>query len=232
MSPKRDTTTNNNEQTGPTSHAAPQNHDEKRRSHILDTTCALIQRYGYHRTTMDDIARCAGMSKKTLYLVFPSKESLVEQLLLDHLFSPLHITPNPSICSDLDSQLLGFITQLSQQMMNEKFLGLIRTVIGETTRSPLIAQLMSKLFHLSGQNFSINQWLLIQKQAGRLAFDDIDEAADHLFGLTIGVPFLTCLAHCAPPPSHNDVQFQRTLQRGIQIFLNEYRVITPPSSHH
>ncbi|MEO7453354.1 MAG: TetR/AcrR family transcriptional regulator [Fimbriimonadales bacterium] len=43
---------------------------------ILDATDTLMQRYGFRKMTMDDIAREAGISKRTIYTHFPSKEEV------------------------------------------------------------------------------------------------------------------------------------------------------------
>jgi AcrR family transcriptional regulator len=43
---------------------------------ILDAADRLIGRYGYKKTTMDDLAREAGIGKGTIYLYFPSKEEV------------------------------------------------------------------------------------------------------------------------------------------------------------
>lgn len=43
---------------------------------ILDAMDTLMARYGYRKTTMDDLAREAGISKRTIYLYFPSKEEV------------------------------------------------------------------------------------------------------------------------------------------------------------
>lgn len=40
-------------------------------------------RYGYRRTTMDDIARRVGLSRPTLYLTFPNKEAIFRAVVED-----------------------------------------------------------------------------------------------------------------------------------------------------
>ena len=40
------------------------------RDTILDAADGLIQRFGYQKTTVDDIAREAGIGKGTIYLHF------------------------------------------------------------------------------------------------------------------------------------------------------------------
>ena len=46
------------------------------RDRILDAAERLLARFGYKKTTMEDIAREAGLGKRTLYLHFPSKEAV------------------------------------------------------------------------------------------------------------------------------------------------------------
>ncbi|MFE1600522.1 TetR/AcrR family transcriptional regulator [Methylobacterium sp. ID0610] len=51
-----------------------------RRSHILDAAQACFTRAGFHRTTMQDIAREAAMSPANIYRYFASKEAVVTGL--------------------------------------------------------------------------------------------------------------------------------------------------------
>lgn len=47
------------------------------RDTILDTARALLARHGYRKTSVEDVAREAGLSRRTLYLYFPSKQELI-----------------------------------------------------------------------------------------------------------------------------------------------------------
>ncbi|HCD88791.1 MAG TPA: TetR/AcrR family transcriptional regulator, partial [Algoriphagus sp.] len=47
------------------------------REKILDVAIEQFSRYGVRNTTMDDIARMMGISKKTLYQEFKDKKELV-----------------------------------------------------------------------------------------------------------------------------------------------------------
>jgi AcrR family transcriptional regulator len=51
-----------------------------RRARILDAAERCFVRAGFHRTTMDDICKEAGISPGALYVYFDSKESLIEGL--------------------------------------------------------------------------------------------------------------------------------------------------------
>lgn len=46
------------------------------RDAILDAAGTLLGRYGYTKTTMDDLAREAGVARRTLYLHFQSKDEI------------------------------------------------------------------------------------------------------------------------------------------------------------
>jgi AcrR family transcriptional regulator len=46
------------------------------RKSVIEAAEALIGRYGYKKTTVDDIAQSAGIAKGTVYLYFKSKEEI------------------------------------------------------------------------------------------------------------------------------------------------------------
>jgi AcrR family transcriptional regulator len=53
--------------------------DDKRAA-ILDAALILFGRYGFRRTSVDDIARHAGIAKGTVYLYFATKEEIFQAL--------------------------------------------------------------------------------------------------------------------------------------------------------
>lgn len=48
------------------------------REAILDAATAVFARYGFRKTSMDDIARAVGLSRQGLYLHFANKEALFQ----------------------------------------------------------------------------------------------------------------------------------------------------------
>jgi AcrR family transcriptional regulator len=65
---------------------------EERRAAILDSALTVFSRRGYHASSIDDIAREAGVSKALIYEHFASKQDLYAELLEQHagvLFSAL-----------------------------------------------------------------------------------------------------------------------------------------------
>ena len=63
--------------------------DDRRRA-ILECAARLFHHYGHSKTTVADIAREAQMGVGTFYLVFPSKEAIVEELSSSAHFRVLH----------------------------------------------------------------------------------------------------------------------------------------------
>jgi AcrR family transcriptional regulator len=55
---------------------------QERAHRILDAAAELIQRWGYKKTAVDDIARLAGVAKGTIYLHWKTREDLFMALLL------------------------------------------------------------------------------------------------------------------------------------------------------
>jgi AcrR family transcriptional regulator len=57
--------------------------DERQRERaILDVTAGLLLRHGYNKFTMSDVADAVGLNRRLVYLLFPSKDALVEAAIL------------------------------------------------------------------------------------------------------------------------------------------------------
>src|SRR5262245_17612627 len=54
----------------------------QRAEHILDTAAALLVRWGFRKTTVDDVARAAGVAKGTIYLHWKDKNELFRAALM------------------------------------------------------------------------------------------------------------------------------------------------------
>src|ERR1700759_4713665 len=54
---------------------------QDRRSALLEAASGVFMRYGFKKTSMDDLARAAGISRQGLYLHFPTKEALFREVV-------------------------------------------------------------------------------------------------------------------------------------------------------
>jgi TetR/AcrR family fatty acid metabolism transcriptional regulator len=56
--------------------------DSEKRNQVLTLAKKRFERFGFSKTTVDEIARDAGISKRTLYQEFESKEKILEELFM------------------------------------------------------------------------------------------------------------------------------------------------------
>lgn len=54
---------------------------EERERRILDAAAELLQKWGYRKTTLEDIARTAGVAKGTIYLSWKTREEIFMALI-------------------------------------------------------------------------------------------------------------------------------------------------------
>jgi AcrR family transcriptional regulator len=54
---------------------------DSRQSTVLDAALGVFSRYGYRKTSMDEVAHAAGISRQGLYLQFANKEELFRRTL-------------------------------------------------------------------------------------------------------------------------------------------------------
>jgi TetR/AcrR family transcriptional regulator, transcriptional repressor of aconitase len=63
--------------------------DRERRKQILDAALQCFLQFGYAKTSMDDVAKRANLSRPLIYLKFKSKQDLVRGIYFDFMKSAL-----------------------------------------------------------------------------------------------------------------------------------------------
>src|SRR5258708_36841848 len=63
---------------------------DARQAAVLDAAVGVFARYGYRKTSMDEVARAAGVSRQGLYLQFANKEELFRKAVEHSLNSQLN----------------------------------------------------------------------------------------------------------------------------------------------
>jgi AcrR family transcriptional regulator len=59
--------------------------DSARRKHVLRVALSIFARFGYRKTSMDDVARAADISRPGLYFLFSSKDNLFRAAVIEAL---------------------------------------------------------------------------------------------------------------------------------------------------
>ena len=105
-----------------------------RREHLITTALKLFGESGYHRTGIDTIVKCAGVSKKTLYNHFRSKEELIVAVLrhYDGVFRNGFMRQVESAADSPREQLLSVFDVTESWFSEDSFYGcMFINAIGE-----------------------------------------------------------------------------------------------------
>ncbi|MCJ2080368.1 TetR/AcrR family transcriptional regulator [Methylobacterium sp. J-090] len=114
-----------------------------RREHILDAAEACFVRNGFHRTTMQDLAREAAMSPGNFYRYFESKEALVLGWAERERGRGALLVADIERHGDRHAALLGIITRYFASITRES--AVLRIDIwSEATRNPAIASMTER----------------------------------------------------------------------------------------
>jgi AcrR family transcriptional regulator len=95
---------------------------EARAQRILDAASTLILRYGYHKTTIDDIAREAGVGKGTLYLHWNTREALFAALILREKVAMAEDIKQRIACDPAGATLRGLLKHAALALMQRPLL--------------------------------------------------------------------------------------------------------------
>ncbi|WP_122507664.1 MULTISPECIES: TetR/AcrR family transcriptional regulator [unclassified Pseudomonas] len=161
---------------------APQRLTDRKREAIIQAAIAEFRAHGFEITSMDKIAATAGVSKRTVYNHFPSKEELFAEIL-NQLWA--RIIAEPSVIYDreqpLHEQLRLMLREKVQMMADENFLTLARVAIAATIHSPERAQNMIE--RMGEREEGLTVWIRAAQADGRLKPVDPEFAAHQVQGL-------------------------------------------------
>lgn len=187
---------------------------------VNDAARQLFLEQGFTATSMDAVARAAGVSKATLYSYFPSKEALFGHLIADECSAIQIDLVFPTLAEGLEPALRRFARQYVQLFLVAKKNSLVRVMANESTRFPD----MCLRFYESGPMATIRkvaELLLEAKAIGLLAFHDPMITATQFLSLVRGdLPLRTVLG-IAQLTSDN---IDQEIEAGIAAFIRAYGV--------
>jgi len=161
---------------------APQRLTDRKREAIIQAAIAEFRANGFDITSMDKIAATAGVSKRTVYNHFPSKEELFAEIL-NQLWARLTAekeTPYQAGLA-LRDQLRPLLMAKLRMLGDDNFLDLARVAIAATIHSPERAQDM--VARLGEREESLTVWIRAAHADGRLKAVDPAFAAQQVQGL-------------------------------------------------
>jgi len=140
---------------------------DRKRQAVVDAAIAEFRVNGFESTSMDKIAATAGVSKRTVYNHFASKDELFTQILLQLWDSSKALMTIPYRAGEpLRPQLMALLGQKMALLQDEYFLDLARVAIAEAIHSPERARDM--VARLSDKEEGVAAWLRAAQADGRL----------------------------------------------------------------
>jgi AcrR family transcriptional regulator len=172
-----------------------------RRQLLLNAAEHVFVEQGYTAASMDDIARRAVMSKKTLYRIFDTKEALFAAVIASRraAFDAMVGPDDLDLKREPAEALRNFMTKLASFVLAPRQSALYRLAIAESQRAPELA----RAFHHEGPTKACNMmqdWLREQSARGALNITDTHAAANMLFSMVIAEPQTCMLIGDGSPP--------------------------------
>ena len=192
---------------------------DRKRQAIVDAAIAEFRASGFESTSMDKIAATAGVSKRTVYNHFPSKDELFAQILHQLWCSASALMDVPYVKDvPLRQQLLGILWKKMGMLQDAYFLDLARVAIAESIHSPERGQEM--VARLSAKEEAVTLWLRAAQADGKLREADPVLASHMLQGQLKTFAFWPQVTLNQPPL---DAATQRkVIETTVDMFLAYY----------
>ncbi|QAY87666.1 TetR/AcrR family transcriptional regulator [Pseudomonas arsenicoxydans] len=199
---------------------APQRLTDRKREAIIQAAIAEFRANGFDITSMDKIAATAGVSKRTVYNHFPSKEELFAEIL-NQLWARVTAEQETSYHHDqpLREQMRLMLKAKLQMLGDDNFLDLARVAIAATIHSPERAQNM--VARMGAREEGLTVWIRAAQADGRLKQVAPEFAAQQIQGMLKSFAFWPQISMGLPALSE---EMQNTVvESALDMFLACYQ---------
>jgi AcrR family transcriptional regulator len=166
----------------------PARTDEETRVIIYDAARHEFAGSGFAATSMESVAKRAGVSTKTLYRLIPNKAALFEGTLtnrMDRFVSVVRLRACDG--SNIEAALREALLVCADLMLAGEVIALQRMLLAESDKFPDIAETFYKSA-MQRTVATLAKWLRAQQQRGLIQLDDADAAAGMLLGMLVFEP--------------------------------------------
>lgn len=175
------------------------------RQKIHDVTFLLLINQGYNKTTMDEVAKKAGIAKKTLYRFVKNREDLLEQVVMgwEDNFIPA-FKKDVNNFQQLMKSLKIFLTEIAEKSLSMEAVGLFKLLQSDF---PYREVLLDK-YQQSGIEKSRNilaNWLERQYQKELLKKMDFHIVSELIISMVIAEPLRKMALGILPPLPETDI---------------------------
>jgi|SRR5579871_5560936 len=175
--------------------------DEETRTLILEAARTEFAHSGYAATSMETIARSAGVSTKTLYRLLPNKAMLFEAMVterIDRFVSVVRLRACEN--GDVEAALTDALMICAELMLDGEVIALQHVILADNDKFPDIAETFYRRAITRTQDTLAN-WLRTEQKRGTIDLDDADAAAGMLLGMLAFQPQRAVMFGHRPAPT-------------------------------
>ncbi|WP_254693747.1 TetR/AcrR family transcriptional regulator [Shewanella sp. MEBiC00475] len=196
-----------------------QTRSQIKRAAIIEAARTTFKELGVTATSMDKLAEVAGVSKRTVYNHFATKESLVISLMTDLWKQAL---AQPSLVYNSHQSLADQLQQLVRididYIQSEEHIEVSRMVIGHLFYTTEIQEEIQKIIKEETATF---RWIKAAIQDARLNVTSVEQAQAELQSLIKGQCFWPLIFQIEKPL--NDQQKDEVASSIVVMFLSRYQ---------
>jgi AcrR family transcriptional regulator len=176
---------------------------------------------GYAATSIERVARRAGVSTKTLYRLIPNKAALFEGMTsdrIDRFLSEINLEAIDH--AEIDEALYAALMACADLALDKEVVALQSMVLQESGKFSDLAG----AFYRNGIQRTVTalaDWLTMQQSRGLMKLDDAEEVAGMLLGMVADAPRRATMFGGLPLPSRP--QIEARVRKCVALFLRGYR---------
>jgi AcrR family transcriptional regulator len=169
---------------------------------------------GYHTATMSDVAKAAGMSKKTVYQLITSKAELFMALLTHH--HALMAEPQEQPGWTINEILVQNLFCLARFILSPESIAIVRLIMAEYTHSPDLGRAYHRNRLMKARSHLEVCLTRVAHHHG-IALGEPREMSAMLIGMALGEFHVGTLLGFRARPSR--VILERRIRRAVDLFL-------------
>jgi AcrR family transcriptional regulator len=191
--------------------------DQETRAVVFDAARHEFAASGYAATSMESVARRAGVSTKTLYRLIPNKAALFEAMITDRIDTFASVV-RLGACDgrDIEKALREALIVCGELILDGDVISLQRVILGDNEKFPELAE---TFYHkaIRRTEHTLANWLQAQHERGLINIDDAETAAGMVLGMLAFQPQRAVMFGHAPVPSREALE--RRAQTAAALFL-------------
>jgi AcrR family transcriptional regulator len=182
--------------------------DEQTRDVIFEAARRQFATSGFAATSMESVARLAGVSTKTLYRLVPDKQALFEATVTDRLDRFVSVV-SLRACEggDIEAALPDALLACADLVLDPEVIALQRMILADSDKFPDIPE----MFYIKAMRRSVAalaEWLLVQQKRSLIILDDVEAAAGMLLGMLVFQPQRDVMFGHKPPPTRSELELR------------------------